>query len=137
VTPTFYLDEDVALALTGMLQELGHAATHTHAEAMDRSRDYQQLLHAATRTWVLVTHNARDFRLLHGAWRTWSHEWGVPHRHGGILIVEQLPPPGTPRSHKQSMLLPVAPRPHSTICFLSGRTGQVGNPFAHKRQDCV
>lgn len=93
MTPTFYLDEDVAIALTRMLQELGHAATHTHAESMDRSRDYQQLLHAATRTWVLVTHNARDFRLLHGAWRTWAHEWGVSHQHGGILIVEQLPPP--------------------------------------------
>jgi hypothetical protein len=93
VTPTFYLDEDVAVALTRMLQELGRVATHTHAEAMDRSRDYQQLLHAATHSWVLVTHNARDFRLLHGAWLTWAHEWGISHRHSGILIVEQLPPP--------------------------------------------
>ena len=93
MTPAFYLDEDVAIALASMLQAMGHVASHTHAESMDRSRDYRQLLHAATHSWVLVTHNARDFRLLHGAWLAWAHEWGVPHRHSGILIVEQLPPP--------------------------------------------
>jgi len=63
----FYLDEDTAIALTLMLRARGHSAAHTHEEGIDRARDYQQLLHATYRGQVLITHNLRDFRLLHGA----------------------------------------------------------------------
>lgn len=97
----FYLDEDMAIALPPLLRARGHRATDTHAEGMDSARDYTQLLYAARREWVLVTHNLRDFRLLHGAWLAWAFAWasdgasygGVLRHHTGILVVAQLPSP--------------------------------------------
>jgi len=40
--------------------------------------------------WVLVTHNIRDFQLLHDAWRRWSALWGVNVSHPGIIALEPL-----------------------------------------------
>lgn len=92
----FYLDEDTAIALTDLLRVHGHDVTHTHAAGMDRAPDYRQLLHATNRGWVLVTHNRRDFRLLHGTWLAWTQEWGIDRRHRGILVVDQVPTPLLP-----------------------------------------
>lgn len=61
---------------------------------MDRAGDEAHLALAARSGWILVTHNAGDFRLLHAAWRLWAREWGVERRHTGILI---LFPPVAPR----------------------------------------
>lgn len=92
----FYLDEDTAIALTGLLRSYGHDPTHTHAAGMDRAPDYRQLLHATNRGLVFVTHNRRDFRLLHGTWLAWVQAWGVARRHSGILVVDQVPTPLLP-----------------------------------------
>jgi hypothetical protein len=50
-----------------------------------------QLLNAAQRGLIFVTHNRTDFELLHDAWRLWSTVWNVPPAHAGILIIRQPP----------------------------------------------
>lgn len=92
-----YLDNDVAIRLVQLMHETsGHVVRHTRDEGMADAPDYAQLRLASQRGWVFVTHNKRDFRLLHGAWRHWSVVWGVSPAHAGILIVEQVPPDHLP-----------------------------------------
>jgi len=45
------------------------------------------LVEAARESRIVITHNAKDFVLLHDVWRIWGTLWGIPDRHGGILIV--------------------------------------------------
>jgi hypothetical protein len=51
--------------------------------------DSYQVLTAAHNGWVLMSHNRKDFRLLHNAWLLWRDAWGVSASvaHGGILIL--------------------------------------------------
>jgi len=86
-----YTDENVKLALEDELRPLGHAATSTFAERRLGAPDPHQLLYAAERGWTIITHNRRDFRLLHTAWLLWSHTWRVSRSHAGILVLEQIP----------------------------------------------
>jgi len=44
---------------------------------------------AAQRDRILVSHNWKDFRLLHLTWQHWAGEWRIAQRHAGILIVPQ------------------------------------------------
>jgi hypothetical protein len=86
---SFYLDNNVSTNVIPYLQAAGHearAAVDLHAE---RLSDDQHLLLAARNHWILITHNRRDFVLLHGAWRRWSHEWAVTPEHAGILVLPQ------------------------------------------------
>jgi hypothetical protein len=85
----FYLDNDVARELALELQELGHQAIHAHHVALDHARDFEQLLYAVAQNLILVTHNAKDYRLLHGAWIAWSSHHGATWTHPGILIIPQ------------------------------------------------
>jgi hypothetical protein len=47
------------------------------------------LMAAAQRNRILVSHNWKDFRLLHLTWQHWASEWHVAQQHAGILIVPQ------------------------------------------------
>lgn len=85
----FYCDEDVSVALVPLLRDRGHAATDTRTERRKGSPDPHQLLYAAERGWVFLTHNREDYRLLHDAWLLWSHRWGVAPAHNGILVLDQ------------------------------------------------
>jgi hypothetical protein len=38
---------------------------------------------------TLVTHNRKDFELLHAAWIRWSGAWQTTAQHVGILILPQ------------------------------------------------
>ncbi|MGH2532464.1 MAG: DUF5615 family PIN-like protein [Thermomicrobiales bacterium] len=87
----FYTDEDVTLALEEPLRARGHLVASTDGEGRRRSPDPHQVLYAAERDWTLITHNRRDYRLLHDAWHLWAHAWKVPYRHAGIIVLEQLP----------------------------------------------
>jgi hypothetical protein len=91
----FYLDHNVAAATAGFLRALGHGARTAQDVGLAAAADHRQLLEAAQRGWVLVTYNAKDFRLLHDAWCEWPPAWGLdpPPRHAGILVVPQ-PGPG-------------------------------------------
>jgi len=86
-----FTDENMALALELALRDLGHLMFSTYDEGRAGAPDPHQLLYAAERGWVLITHNRRDFRLLHDAWLLWSRSWGVRPTHAGILVLEQVP----------------------------------------------
>jgi hypothetical protein len=86
----FYTDENVTLKLAGFLRQRGHACATTHEERRLSAPDPHQLLYAANRGWMLITHNRRDFALLHDAWLLWSNDWGVAPQHAGILNLEPL-----------------------------------------------
>ncbi len=88
VTGSLYLDEDVSLHLVPALERLGHEVTTTRGERRLGAPDPHQLFYAAERGWTIVTHNRRDFRLLHDAWLLWSRRWGVERSHSGILVLK-------------------------------------------------
>jgi len=94
--PVFFLDEDVCARLADSLRDMGYTVTDTHDERREGIRDPRQLLFAAERNLTVITHNRRDFLLLHDAWLTWTHEWQVNRRHSGILVLDQLPPSDLP-----------------------------------------
>lgn len=89
----FYLDEDVTEKLVAALMALGLHAVSTRQVGRKGASDFMQLLFAAQEDRVLVTHNARHFEELHGAWLAWSAEWNASAaaRHHGILVIEQGP----------------------------------------------
>ena len=80
------VDYDIALALAG----LGQNVMTARDPGLDGIDDDEQLLAATGGGRTLVTHNGKDFILLHPAWRRWSRAWGVPVSQAGILIVPQM-----------------------------------------------
>lgn len=58
---------------------------------MDAAKDDEQLLFAAQQRRVLITHNIKDFQMLHDAWKRWSSAWEVDQPHSGLLIIPQPP----------------------------------------------
>lgn len=87
-----YLDSDVGVELARALSDHGHTARLAATEGMRDAGDPAQLLHAAERGWVLISHNKKDFRDLHDAWLRWAGAWGALRNHAGILILEQVYP---------------------------------------------
>lgn len=85
-----YLDNDVTRYLKPELEARGHTTVLTReVPGMATASDGHQLMFAARSGAVIVTHNKKDFELLHDAWRRWSVEWNVVREHAGILIVPQ------------------------------------------------
>lgn len=100
----FYADEDVPVELARLLRvRQGLDAVSTRDVGRTGALDHEQLAHAFVEGRVLVTHNAGDFRLLHGAWRHWQQVWGLggPLRHAGILILPPKRPPPRPFTVEQ------------------------------------
>lgn len=83
-----YLDHNIPLLVARALNERGHDAVPARDFHHNRAPDYEILAEATRERRTLVTHNANDFRLLHGAWMLWSNNWNVPAEHAGILIVQ-------------------------------------------------
>ncbi len=81
----------MAIETASLLQEAGHSAICARELGLESAGDQVQLLTAAQRRCVLVTHNAKDFALLHDAWRLWSATWQVTAIHAGLLIIPQAP----------------------------------------------
>ena len=84
-----YLDEDVPVAVAGLIAAAGHAAQTTVALGRLGRWDADQLAYATDRGWTIVTHNRRDYHALHEAWLTWSPRWREPRPHAGILTLDQ------------------------------------------------
>ena len=93
------LDEGVSHPLASLLRSHGYSATELGRLGLT---DVQVLVQAVLGGQTVVTHNRKDFRLLHEAWITWRGRWaaevaravGTPvglSSHAGILIVPQLP----------------------------------------------
>ena len=89
----FYLDNDVSLRLAPLLRSVGHRVTTTRELGLSGASDDAQLLTAAWNGWILITHNRRDFMMLHDAWRTWPAAFGLAlPPHPGILVLDQALP---------------------------------------------
>jgi len=85
-----YIDEDVGKVFIQLLQADGHTVLHARTTpGMSGVTDGNQLLFAAQHDSVLLTHNGRDFLLLHDAWRRWGAAWRSVHAHEGILLIPQ------------------------------------------------
>jgi hypothetical protein len=94
----FYLDNDVSNEVIGLLETKGHDVLHTRRHGQARASDDQQLLTALRLNRILVTHNAKDFGLVHRAWRLWPGAFGAEWpQHPGILVVPQPADLSTPR----------------------------------------
>jgi len=89
----FYLDEDVSLHLPPLLEARGHDALAAKRYLPSGIPDHEQFATAVRLGRILVTHNRKDFRSLHRAWRDWFAEWGPspPPHHAGILCIPQAP----------------------------------------------
>ena len=89
-----YIDADVAEDVAILLRQDGHYAVTFRGIRQQEARDDDQLLTAAQRLWILVTHNWKHFPLLHDAWRNWGRAWRVDPapRHRGILILPHAAP---------------------------------------------
>lgn len=86
LTPKFYLNENIPIRLVNLLNAAGIQAVHTLLEGNNGKSDEFQLDFAASRQYILVTHNRRDFRLLH---RKWMQEGRA---HSGILVMQHNEP---------------------------------------------
>jgi hypothetical protein len=86
---TLYLDEDVAHQLGSRLRIAGHTVHTTHQHGRTETSDGNQLLFAAANGWTIITHNRKDFELLHDAWLRWTSSWNLRNIHHGILIISQ------------------------------------------------
>jgi hypothetical protein len=88
----FYADENISFALNDALRSYGHVVFTTRDERRLGASDGSQLLYAADRGWIILTHNRADFTMLHDAWHLWAHAWRVDPKHAGIIILEQVEP---------------------------------------------
>lgn len=80
-----YLDEDVDPSLARDLRQRGHDVHSTGEEELLGSSDCQQLDHARSLGWAILTHNRNDFLELA---KVYAKE-GTSH--AGILYVPQVP----------------------------------------------
>jgi hypothetical protein len=89
-----YLDHDVSIHLEPILESNGHHALTALEAGLGSGDDDEQILLAATQRRVLLTHNRKDYVLLHNTWRRWPESWGVSAPpHPGILVLDHAPVP--------------------------------------------
>jgi hypothetical protein len=87
---SFYLDSDVSMRLAPLLRAAGHDVTTAEDQGRRRATDDEQLLIAAQQRRILLTHNRKDFVLLHDAWRRWPAAFAISlPPHPGILVLDQ------------------------------------------------
>lgn len=86
----FYLDHNVSRRLVRLLREHDHDVITTAELGSERASDGLHLLSASSLDRVLVTHNERDFLMLHDAWLRWRRAWHVTAAHAGIIVLPQV-----------------------------------------------
>ncbi|MBI4494498.1 MAG: DUF5615 family PIN-like protein [Chloroflexi bacterium] len=123
----FYLDHDVSVHLAPALAVLGHTIRMARSLGLERAGDQQHLLVAAGQGWILVSHNRKDFRLLHAAWRDWSQAWGVHPIHAGILIIPHGSPADSARLLHEFVLAHTPPLSNELYSFQTS-TGWAHSP---------
>ncbi len=99
----FHLDHNVSHEVAEILQLRGHDVLTAWDLGLITADDDVHLSTAADDTRILVTHNKKDFLLLHKAWRRWPLVWvvavtraggNVPPgalTHAGVVIIPQQP----------------------------------------------
>lgn len=80
-----YLDEDVDISLAKALQQKGIDVLTTQEAGKKRLSDAEQLEFAVNTKRILLTHNKRDFILLHKNYIFEGRE------HHGIILSDQRP----------------------------------------------
>lgn len=93
-----YLDNDVSGDVARLLRQAGHSLLTASDVGLANVGDHEQLITATKMRRVLVSHNAKDYRLLHDAWRRWTEVWRITRPHAGILIIPQPPTWSSPRA---------------------------------------
>jgi hypothetical protein len=90
-----YLDEDVSYSLVEGMVQVGYDMDSVKDAGNFGLTDARQLDWAVDRGRTIITHNLKDFRLLHEALSLWARRWGTPDvlRHYGIIVVPHLPVP--------------------------------------------
>ncbi len=76
-----YLDENLDIRLTALLKHRGFYATTAHAVGLLHVDDRTQLSYAASNGYCLVTHNLREFEVLHASFLAAGQS------HAGIIIA--------------------------------------------------
>ena len=79
----FYLDEDVPVQLAKAMQQRGISVLTTQEAGMSESTDEQQVVFAVTQQRTILTHNKRDFVIIHKTYM----EIGKDHR--GIIVADR------------------------------------------------
>lgn len=69
------------------LRSRGHRVTAARDIGLESADDAYHLTIAAENSWVLVTNNRNDFRLLHTALQLWAERWGLTRQHAGVVIL--------------------------------------------------
>jgi len=83
--PSLYLDEDVRVLLAEVLRSRGYQATHVLEVKRTGKSDAEQLAYAAKNGMAVLTHNIRDYVVLHKAYQA------AGKNHFGIIVSEQVP----------------------------------------------
>ena len=84
-------DEDIYTDLKQRLRAYGHDVLSVTELDSRGDGDHLWMLRASEDERVILTHNWRDFLLLHNAWNAWLSHWKISPtpRHPGILSVPQ------------------------------------------------
>jgi hypothetical protein len=98
--PHLYFDHDMSQVVAGEFRARGDAITTAQELGLAQAMDGQQLLTAARRGWLLVTHDKTHYEVLHDAWFRWGEAWGAPQSHSGIVIL----PHGSPSFVEQLLV---------------------------------
>lgn len=80
-----YIDEDVPLSLAQALLNRGVNISTTQNTGNTGNSELQQLIYAKEENRVLLTHNKKDFILLHKEFLANKRQ------HCGIIVTDQLP----------------------------------------------
>jgi hypothetical protein len=83
-----YADHNLSFYVVTGLRRRGHEVVTARDLGLDHATDDEHFL-AATRGWILLSHNEKDFILLHDAWHRWSATWGIAAHHAGVIIPPQ------------------------------------------------
>lgn len=79
------LDEDVRRILADILRQRTYDAVHVIEVGRGGRSDLEQLEYAVSQRRAILSHNIRDYRLLHELYREQGKD------HSGIIVSNQLP----------------------------------------------
>ncbi|MGA7672958.1 MAG: DUF5615 family PIN-like protein [Nitrolancea sp.] len=85
----FLLDHNFVHRAAILLRERGHNAVTARDVRLAEAADPEYFVRAATHEEILLTFNAKDFRLLQYAWRRWTMVWQLPLIHHGVISIPQ------------------------------------------------
>jgi predicted nuclease of predicted toxin-antitoxin system len=82
----FYLNENIAASLAGLLGQNGHDVLTTQGAGKRGAGDEAQLDYATENDRILLTHNRRDFRQIH------RRQQFIGKRHRGVILLGEAEP---------------------------------------------